>query len=168
MKSLERIKKIEKVLYILSKIAFIFSIIGCVGCVIGVISVGIWGKNVEIHNYLISIGVDYNFDKAICVCLCGVIECGFMIALYSFVKNFYKKSMELYDPFNKTLAKDMKKMGILHIVLPLLASIIIATIIACFGIDNFNMSNLSSITLGIVYLIVACILDYGAEPKKKN
>lgn len=167
MNSLQKVQKISKVLYVFTMIAFVCSIVGLVGSIIGSIFIGVNGLDASIINYFVSIGVPLDQNIVLCACICSTVECLFLIILYAFVKKFYKQELRLGNPFDKPVVKSMRKLGILHIVLPIIASLIIAIIVACFGVKDINIQNWSNITLGIVYLIVSFILEYGSELKRR-
>ncbi len=168
MKSLERVQKISKVLYVLSYIVFVCSIVGLISGFIGSICVGIWGNSPEVIEYLESINESTTIiRKVLCICICVTIECAFMIALYYYVKRFYKNELKTGTPYNQSVVKEMRFIGILHLILPLLSTIIVSTIMFCFNVD-LSMSNLSSIMLGIVYIILSYVIECGIDKKKKN
>lgn len=162
MKSLTRVQKVARVLYILSRIAFWFCIVGCAMCVCGAICVGVLGDDPEIIRLFAEEGVVYSAKEALCLCIIASVECAVGIAMFVFVNKFYKKELEIGTPFNKDVAKEAKRVGLIRLFLPLGAIIVNAIIVECFHLE-IDVSNFVDITLGIVYLIMACVFDYGAD-----
>ena len=166
MDSLQRVQKVAKVLHVLSIIAFVCSIVGLCLSVISSIAVIIWANDPEVINYFAQMDITYSFNNVLCSCICGVVQSAAGIAVYYYVKRFYKNELELGTPFNKDISKELKKLGIFRIVLSIVMACVLAIIVACFN-SKIDFSNISGIFVGIVYLIVACILNYGAELKVK-
>ena len=162
MKSLTKVQKIARVLYILSRIAFWFCIVGCAMCVCGAIGVGILGDDPEIIQLFAEEGIVYSAKETLCLCIISSVECAVGIAMFVFVKKFYKKELEVGTPFNKQVAKEAKRVGLIRLFLPLGAIIVNAIIVECFHLE-FDVSNFLDISIGIVYLILACVFDYGAD-----
>lgn len=166
MKSLDRVQTIAKVLKILSKIVFIFSIVILSLLSVFLIVFCFVGNNVEFINFFAQMGIPYEFNTVLCSLICLILQFIGSIIIYSKVVRLYKLELELGNPFDKPLIKEVRKVGVWRIVLPIVVSIIIAIVSACFGI-SFNVSSLSGVTIGIVYLLVSCILEYGSELKRR-
>lgn len=167
MKKLSTVQKISKVLKILSQIIFICAIIGCATCLIASFVVGFYGKDPNFIRAFTEAGVEFNYNVTLCSCICATVACAFEIALYVYVVRFYKHELEIGTPFNLQTVKEMRRLGILHLVLPISAAVVMAIIIACFRI-NMEMQNVADITMGIVYLIVSYVLEYGAEVQRQK
>lgn len=167
MENLKKIQKISKILYILSKIFFILSIVGCVSCILGSIVFAVWGKDPIIIQMITDLGEQLDYNLVLCTLICGAVECGTMIALYFYVKNFYKKELELNSPFKAELVKDLKLVGILHIVLPFVSLVVCQIIAVCFGAD-LVLFDTSNIIIGLIYLIMIPIISHGAEITMQN
>ncbi len=169
MNSLKRLQKINKILHVLSVIVFVCSIVTlCISC-IATLCFAIWGNNPDVINFVASFGEGYDFNVVMCFCVCAIVDSAFYIALYYYIKRFYKQELDIGTPFDKKVVKQARLVGILHIVLPLASIIVSAIVVACFGTQSINYSNASAVVIGIVYLIVSCVLEYGTElPTKKK
>ncbi len=77
----------------------------------------------------------------------------------------YNYAVEIGTPFDKTLVMKMRKVGKLRIIVSIITLIICAIIISIMSksSDQISLSNSSSIVIGILYLIIACFLDYGSD-----
>lgn len=167
MKSLNRVQTICKVLKILAMIVFVCSIVSVILCTIFAIVFGIVGNNLELINYLASIDITYDFNRVLCILICSIVQSAFYIAIYAYVVRFYKQELAVGNPFDKSLIKPMRKVGIIRIVLPLICALILAIIKGCFRV-SLSFNNLTDLTMGIVFLIVSCIMEYGSEMKKNS
>lgn len=162
MKSLNKVQKISQVLHILSQIAFVFTIVGFALCLFAVVGVSVLGDDPEFVKIFTDEGIVYNFKEVLCLCIVASIECLAGIVVYFYVKNFYKKELQIGTPFNKEVAQDAKRLGLIRIFVPLGAMIVNAIIIACFRL-NIEMYEITGIAMGLVYLVLGCVFDYGAD-----
>ena len=162
MKSLQRVQKAANVLRILAKIGYIFAIVGTVSCVLGAIFCGIFGSNARVQEWLVKEGETFVTREYVCHCICGAIGCAAGIAVAYFTLRFYDQELAAGTPFAKTLVKGIRKLGLLHILLPLAASIVVAIVSSAMHTKvDFNASG--SITAGIAYLLLSLPMDYGAD-----
>lgn len=168
MESLKNVQKISKVLKILAKICFICSIVACACCAISIPIIAVLGKDPQMYQWLIEAGEDYNYKRALCDVVAGTVATGFAIALYALVVRFYDIELKIGTPFDPIVVKKMRKLGWLHIILPICSVIAVAIVGVCFGIDVSDMLGESGIVIGIVYLIVSFVLQYGADVKTKS
>ena len=162
MKSLQRVQKAANVLRILAKIGYIFAIVGTVSCVLGAIFCGIFGSNARVQEWLVKEGETFVTREYVCSCVCGAIGCAFGIALAYFSLRFYEAELAAGTPFTKPLVKEMRKLGLLHILLPLAASIIVAIVSAAMHTE-IDFDSVGGITAGVAYLLLSLPADYGAD-----
>ena len=167
MESSKKVQRIAKIFKILSKIGFVCSIIGLVSCVISSICFGVWGNDENLIALLTEYGVTFDYNTILSLCICSAVECAFSIFLYYYASKFYDNVCKNQECFDKNRVKEIRKLGILHIVLPIASAMIIAIIMECFKVD-LAFTNDAMLTLGIVYLIMSFVLDYGADIRKEN
>lgn len=168
MESLKNVQKISKVLKILAKIVFICSIVACACCAISIPIIAVLGKDPQMYQWLIEAGEDYSYKRALCDVVTGTVATGFAIALYALVVRFYDTELKIGTPFDPIVVKKMRKLGWLHIILPICSVVAVAIVGACFKIDVSDMLGESGIVIGIVYLIVSFVLQYGADLKAQT
>lgn len=162
MKSLQRVQKAAQILRILAKIGYIFAIVGTVCSVLGAIFCGVFGSNARVQEWLAKEGETFVTREYVCHCICGAIGCAAGIAVAYFTLQFYDHELAAGTPFAKPLVKEIRKLGLLHILLPLAASIVVAVVSAAMHTEvDFNASG--SITAGIAYLLLSLPMDYGAD-----
>ena len=167
MKNLKTIQTISKILYILTKIAFICCIVGASLCGLGIVSVVSLKDNPEFLRTIIELGEEFNFNTWLCACICGLIECGFGIAIYYLVQRFYKFELACGDPFKVEVADKMKNLGIIRLVLPLACSFVLGIITGAFGVE-FSFISGFGITMGFVYLVVSVLIRYHLDLEQKH
>ncbi len=163
MRSLNRVQKIFKIIEVITKIIYVFCIIGLVLSVLGTIGVALVGNDsgtwAEI-NKTAQTKVDFNI--CICYCLVGIILCASEAVLYYYVKEFYKKELAVGTPFDKTIVTEMRRIAILHIIIPFGASIFAIIVMAIFNV-NLAFTGTVDLSAGLVYLVLSFLFDYGAD-----
>ncbi len=163
MKSLERVQKLSKIISIFVQIIFVCCIVALVGSVLGILSVAIIGKDPAVWAQISrDAQTTVTFDMLMCYCIVGAILSAGEIALYYYVKEFYKKELTIGTPFNKEIVRDMQKIGILHIAIPLGTLILSSIVMAIFRVD-VDFANIGDLTIGLVYLALSFVFDYGAD-----
>lgn len=155
MKSLQRVQKAANVLRILAKIGYILTIVGAIFC-------GIFGSNATVREWLAKEGTTFVTREYVCYCVCAAIGCASGIALAYFNLRFYEAELAAGTPFTKPLVKELRKLGLLHILLPIAASIVVAVVSAAMHTD-VNFDTAGGISAGIAYLLLSLPADYGAD-----
>ena len=162
MKSLQRVQKAANVLRILAKIGYIFAIVGTVCSILGAIFCGIFGSNARVQEWLAQEGEAFVPREYVCHCVCAAIGCAFGVALALFNLRFYEAELAAGTPFSKPLVKELRKLGLLHILLTLAVSVIVAIVSSAMHTD-VNFDSAGGITAGIAYLLLSLPMDYGAD-----
>ncbi len=171
--SLKTIQTLSKIGKILSKIVFIFSIVGAVGCLVGIIclALGIDGAlkfgGINIKNL-----IELESNITVSQMYIGMISAFIMVTaeavLAKFAEVYFKHELEAGTPFTYDGAKEMLRLGVLGICIPIgakiLSSIICAVIsVAVLNVKNVDIKESVSISLGITFIVISFILKYGAE-----
>ena len=167
MKNLKTIQTICKVFYILTKIVFILCIVGSVFCALAVVGITTMKDNPEFLNSIAALGETFDYKLWLCDCIFGLVECGFGIAIYYFVQKFYKFELSIGEPFNAKVSQELKKLGIIRLVLPLACSVVIGIVYAIFG-NQLPSSSGFGMTMGFVYLAISLLIDHHLELEQKK
>ncbi len=173
-KSLKTIQTLAKIGRIFSKIVYICSIVGGCICLVGLIclpigggvilkigGVSIWGiTDAELGNGM----------KAACGVMAGsVLICAGEAVLAGFAAKYFKNELSAGTPFTLDGADELKKLGILTIIIPIcsnmLANIVCAILSA--GKDT-GFDNGGSVALGVMFIVAALLCRYGAELSEKS
>ena len=180
-KDLKTIQKLAKAGKVLSRIYWIFCIIGVVGCLVGIASL-IMGvdqllKIGEVTIYgILKDESGMTLASMYAAMGAGIISCiGGMIPAI-FAERYFKNELKAGTPFTYEGAKEMKRLGVLSIVVPLVSTMLAELVIVVIGnklgaAGNISISpdNSLSISFGIGLLIMSMIFRYGAglEGKEK-
>lgn len=173
MKSLQTIQTLSKIGKVLSKIIYICCVIGTVGCAVGIASLpfadtGIFKiGGVTIYGLIVNQGgIDLNSLYPLMI---GVmIVCIGQAVLAKSAESYFTHELAAGTPFTADGAKEMLRLGILTICIPLGALIlsqiisgVVAEIVGCG--DVFKVDNGDSVVLGVMFIVISLLCRYGAE-----
>lgn len=178
MKTLNLIQKFMKVGKIISKIIFICCCIGAIACFvsIGLLAI-ISNLPIEIEgqtlvDYIMQTG-EVNINELFPSMAALVFICAGEAVVAKFAEIYFNNELNEGNPFTFTGAKELLRLGVLKISVPLVAvmiaeitSSIIAAIIDCE--NNFSIESGENIIMGIMLIIISFIFKYGAEIMNKN
>ncbi len=177
MNTLKTIQTLSKIGKILSKIMFIFCIVGFVGCIVGILGMALGAEmlkfgDVTLEGILkneaeVTVGTVYAAMAA------GMIFCVGEAVLAKFAEHYFKRELADGTPFTLAGAKEMMRLGILTICLPIGTQIVAEIIHAVMehtmqGIAPLQLSNSGSVALGVMFMIMSLICRYGAEMYEEN
>lgn len=178
MKTLNTIQIISKIGRVLSTIVFICCIVGAAGCVVGMLciplaetgAIRIGGTSIRSLAENRS-GMELN---GLYPLLAGAMIVAIGEAVTAkFAEMYFKRELVAGTPFTASGAKELKRLGILTICVPLGALIlaqIVSGVIAGF-IDcgeAFNMDGGDSVALGVMFIFMSLICRYGAELEEEK
>lgn len=172
MKTLKTIQGLAKAGKIISKVLFILTIIGFCGCALGIVMVAagaevvkIAGENLEqilIEQAQTTLGTVYASMAA------AMVLCAGEAVLCKFSEIYFKRELQAGTPFTFAGAKELTRLGILAICIPLGAQIIAFIVYAIMSavlkdVAPINIDNYGSVMLGAALLLTSLICKYGAE-----
>ena len=173
MESLTKIQKTFDVFKVLIKVAMILSIVwgalallGVAGCIIWKNGGSLVGCNFDVWQELTH---TVTLDEMTARLLSDVVFALTDARLFGFAYIYFRKEQEDGTPFSQRGADAIKKLGVLTIVLPIVAITVAQIIYACFEVDAYeDWSNVGSVTLGIMLILVSMVFQYGAELEEKE
>ena len=178
MKTIDKIQKVYKLGKVLSKICFIFSIVSLCMVVVSLTMFSIFDyNNVEINGkafaLFISEEVSLKVSDVYCSLAAAIVHCAFEIVLSKFAENYFKNELKDGTPFTLKGSKELKRLGILAIVIPIIASLVASIVVA---IIDYNLgtqtvieeNNYISIGLGVMMIVMSLVCKYGAETTQNN
>lgn len=170
MKSLNRVQTLAKVLQIISKIVFILSIVGIAISAVSLILIIAINDLEKINDIIIKISNIENVDKKIIVSyvLLSLLECVASLIVSKKEYDFYTMELSLNTPFDGKVVKEIRSLAITRIVTYFALPICVAIVWGICGNKGDYNTNNSGIIIGIVYLLVSLILEYGTELKTKS
>lgn len=176
MKTLKTIQTLSKIGKILSKIIYICCIVGFAGCVVGIIAMIIGGQTaklegISLHSILQTEAnvAEGTIWSAIVVGL--IFSVGeFFLARMSY--RYFENELKIGTPFSKEGAKEMFRLGISAIWIPL-ATLILAQISQeifanLMEVEKLDLDGFESVSLGVMFIVMSLICKYGAELKEEN
>ncbi len=178
MKSLKAIQTLSKIGKVLSKINYIFCLIGAIGSAVclaslpfadtGILKIG----GVTIYGLIVN---DTESDlNSLYPLLAGtLILCVGYAVLAKFAESYFAHELAAGSPFTIDGANEMLRLGILAICIPmgcLILAAIVSSIIAAFlkCNDMLKIENVSSVVLGIMFIVMSVLCRYGAELEKNQ
>ena len=172
MKTLKKIQKLSKLGRILSKIVFIFCIIGIVGCAAGIVGLTFIPDGYTIGKITIHSVVEKSEDISTGTCYAAmataIIFCAGEAVLAKIAEKYFIHELEAGTPFTFDGAKEMLRLGVCTVCIPIISSIAAAIaygiIYASFdSVEKADLSNTVSIGLGIMFIVMSLVCRYGAE-----
>lgn len=172
MKTLKTIQTISKVAKVISKIVFILCIIGCAGCILGIVSLavipdGFKVGEVTLHS-IIEDNAEMNMGTMYTSMAMAIFICAGEAVLAKFAELYFKNELKAGTPFTLDGAKELMRLGILTVCIPIGAQII-AGIVGSIMVTLFNDAvknsfELSgSVGLGVMFIVMSLLCRYGAE-----
>lgn len=176
MKTLNTIQKLSKLGKILSKIAFICSLIGFCGCVAGILCTAFGGVEtlrfggITLESILqkeaeVSMGTVYAALAA------GMILSAGEAVLSKFAEHYFKRELTDGTPFHFAGAKELMRLGILTICIPVGTQIVAEIVHAVMeqtmqGIAPLSVDHYDSVALGVMFIVISLLCRYGAETQQ--
>lgn len=179
MKKLQTIQTLCRVASIMSKIAFIVALASACICAVGLICLPLGSGEVfklgGVSIYaLLKLGSEEAIGLAAAALAGWLVVCIGEAVLARFAERYFKNELQAGTPFTAAGAREMKRLGILTIALPcgcsLLATIIysIAAEFAQVASKDVSFSSEGSVALGIMFIVMSLICEYGAECKENR
>lgn len=170
-KSLKTVQTVCKVCKVLAEIAFVMFVVIVALMLVAAIFTGT-GKmdallssgGVVLDEMLQQTGVTQDYMVAVFVCLTIIIAAEAVVA--KFINVYFKHELKAGTPFTFEGAKEMLRLGIITIAVPvgasLAATIVFGIMAAGSGLDSeFNFE--ISLGMGLVFLALSPLLKHGTE-----
>lgn len=173
------LQKLVKMGKILSRIAFVVSIIGICGCVVGLLS-NVFGSGkifkiggVTIYGLLADFDA-YNVKSIRAILAAWLIVCVGQAVIAKFAEFYFRDAMAAGTPFTQTGAKELRKLGIMMIIIPTgctaLAEVLQEIMTgfmnmntASDGWSALNFDNEATVIMGVMFILCSFICGYGAD-----
>ena len=172
MKTSNIIQRLSRIGKILSKIIFIFCIIGFCGCIVGILSMAIGAPTLKIGGVtlesILSIEAGVTTGTVYAVASAGMILCAGEAVLAKFAEHYFKRELADGTPFDFGGAKELMRLGILAICIPIGTQMIAEILYAVMeqtlhGVAPFQLDHSSSVALGVMFIVMSLWCRYGAE-----
>ena len=172
MKTLKTIQVLAKIGKIISKIVFICSIVGFCLCVLGIVSLAAGGTLIKIGGVTVRGLIENNagipLHELYASMIVGVFICAAEAVLSKFAGIYFKNELEAGTPFTLEGAKELMRLGILAVAIPLGTAIVCSIIIGVMnvffpGVDKISVNGFSSVGIGIMMIVMSLVCRHGTE-----
>ncbi len=172
MKTLNTLQGIFKAGKILSKIIFICCIVGFCLCVVGLASLGLGEEILRIGGVtlknILPTYAGITASAMYAALAAGILLCAGEAVLSKFAEHYFTRALADGTPFTLDGARELKRLGILAICLPLgtqMVAQILHEVLAksLTDVGPFALDNTPSAALGVMFLVLALVCQYGAE-----
>ena len=172
MNTLKTIQTLSKIGRILSKIVYICCVVGFCVCIVGIISLGLGGEvfkmgGVTIHS-IIESHSHMSMPALYTAMAVGIVLCAAEAVLSKFAEIYFKNELADGTPFTRRGAKELMRLGILTISIPL--GMVIVCSIGVAIADNFfpeigklSYDGYASVGVGVMMILSSLFCRYGAE-----
>ncbi len=171
MKTLKTIQTLSKIGKILSKIVFIFCIIGFCGCFIGILSMALGAETLKFGGVtlesILNTEAEVTIGTVYAAMAAGMVLCAGEAVLAKFAEHYFKRELADGTPFDLGGAKEMQRLGILTICLPIGTQIVAEIVYAVMeqtmqGVAPLRLDSAGSVALGVMFIVMSLICRYGA------
>ena len=172
MKTRNTIQTLAKIGKIISKIIYVCCIVGFCGCIVGIVSLAVGAETfklggVTIHS-MIENNEGMNLPTLYASMAVGLLFCAAEAVLCRFAEIYFKNELADGDPFTLRGAKELLRLGILTIAIPLGTGIVCSIGVAIAdnvypGIEKLSVGEFSSVGLGVMMIVLSLFCRYGAE-----
>ena len=177
MNTLKSIQTLAKIGKIFSKIIFACCVVGFCGCIVGIVSLAIGAETfklggVTIHS-MIENEAGMTMPTLYASMAVGLLFCAAEAVLCKFAEVYFKHELAEGDPFTLRGAKELLRLGIMTIAIPLGTVIVCSIGIAIAdnvypGIDKLSIGEFSSVGLGVMMIVLSHFCRYGPDQKMEN
>ncbi len=172
MKTLHTIQVLAKIGKIVSKVIFVFCIVGFCACAVGILTLALGLETFRLGGVTIcglienSSGMDAPTMYA--AMASGMVFCAAEGVLCKFAEVYFRNELADGTPFTRHGAKELLRLGILAIAIPLCAAILCTIGLNIAGVvypamDKLSFGGSSSAGLGIILIVLSLFCRYGTE-----
>jgi len=171
MKSLKRLQTLFKVARILCLIFFILAIIGASGCLIAFIILPAISQLPAGNGKTVAEVIEKEAGPMYIIyanIAAGLMSCGASIFLTKYSEVFYRNVEKIGTPFRRDVAKKMRKVGLVSIIVSLSVGLLIVIVVSSIILANRGKGSADfsfgfTFFYGIFLLILSLFCDYGAD-----
>lgn len=172
MKTLQTIQVLSKVGKILSKIIFICCIVGFCACAVGILSLAAGTETLKLGGVtikgLIKEQSGYSAGTLYAIMAVGMILCAGEAVLSRFAVHYFKRELDDGTPFCLAGAKELLRLGILAVCIPLGSQILAEIVHAVFSqmltdVAPLRLDSAGSVSIGVMFIVMSLLCKYGAE-----
>jgi hypothetical protein len=180
LKTLKTLQTLSKVGKVLSTIVFVLCIVGCAGCIIGIVCLAAFPNVPESFKLgditikgLVEKEAEISIMTVYAAMAAGIVACAGEAVLAKFAQRYFKNELAAGTPFTFKGAKELIRLGVLSICIPIGSFIVAAIVFAVFkaianDVSDVEMHGSFSLGLGIMLIIAGLLCRHGAEVSEKG
>ena len=172
MKTLKTIQVLAKIARVVSKIVFICSLVGFCLCIAGIAGLAFGAGALKIGGVtlhgLIEEHASIGSASLYAAAATGAVFCAAEAILSKIAERYFKNEVAAGTPFTFDGAKELTRLGVFAIVIPVCATAVCSIGLSLFSmaypeLNNLSLNGFSSVGLGIAFLIFSLFCRCGAE-----
>lgn len=172
MKTLNTIQTLSKIGKIISRIIFIVSLIGGIFCIVGILEPSLIHDGLKIGGVTIHSVIPQNAKNNTGAwygeMAAGIVLCAGEAVLCKIAEMYFKNELEAGTPFTFDGAKELMRLGIFTICIPLGTDIVVGIISSVIGrayqlTNVLGINHSAQIGLGVMFIITSLLCRYGTE-----
>ena len=172
MNTLKTIQILSKIGRIISKIIYICCMVGFCGCIVGIVSLALGGEVFKLGDVTVYSIIENHSHMSMptlyAAMAVGMVFCAAEAVLCKFAEHYFKNELTDGTPFTMKGAKELMRLGILTITIPLGAAIVCSIGVAIADnffpeIEELSLDGYSSVGLGVMMIVSSLLCRYGAE-----
>ena len=176
MKTLKALQVFAKIGKILSTIVFICCLVGGILCALGIIGLAIIPDGIKVGGLtfqsLAQEKAGVGMPTMYASMTCGILMCAGEAVLSKFAELYFKNELTVGTPFTFDGAKELMRLGILAICIPVGVEILAAIVFGIFkaaakDVAEPDFGGYSSVMLGILLIVGSLLCKHGAEVSEK-
>ena len=176
MNTLKALQILAKIGKILSTIVFVVCIVGASLCILGITCLAIIPDGIQIGGTTIRGLVEQKAGWSLATCHLamtqGIILCAGEAVLAKFAERYFDNELKAGTPFTFEGAKELMRLGILAICIPIGTAILAAIAYGIFravtkDVTDPDLDNSTSVILGVMLIVGSLLCRHGAEVSEK-
>lgn len=149
MEPIHKVQKIVKILKVLSKLYFISGLVGIIISALCFFKVPLQFIKLSDHELFVL-----------------AIESLSLVVMHYFADLYYEHELIAGTPFTKEGVKELKRLGLIYIIVSSLAMALIYIDMASLG-ESFQLLDISEIWIGLSFIVFSFFAEYGVELEEK-
>ena len=172
MKTLNTIQTLAKIGRILSRIVYIFCMIGGIGCLAGILSLLLLPESIKVGGVtvrgLIEVSEELSLGTCYASMAAGAVICAGEAVLARLAERCFKNELTAGTPFTIDGAKELMRLGICAICIPVGTRVIAEILYSVLGhfmqdVGEMQLGDTVSVGLGVMMIVASLLCRYGAE-----
>ena len=172
MKTLHTIQTLSKVGKVLSTIVFVISLVGAILCIVGIVGLSLLPNPIDLGGVtiqgLVEVTAELTREVMTAVLSAAAVMCVGEAVLAKMAQNYFANELVAGTPFTFAGAKELKRLGIWAICIPLITQVIASIVFSVLqykltGLSDMNLSFSVSIGLGVMMIVGSVLCKYGTE-----